>query len=188
MDCYHHFKNNTSFFLPIIIFSLLILLLLKYPEKWKFSVVRCRHFLWVSLVFFSPWFHPFSCFHRVKCMCSVCVCVYVIYFSDLRVGLVNTWCFRIILKLRSVWLLPQMLHHGSLLLTFRYLSKQGEPCNVPRNTRCVGVESYMTLLSCVHVDIKCVCQCVCVCFCACVHVVSLFNFIICHGVWITSGF
>lgn len=48
------------------------------------------------------------------------------------------------------------------LAHLRVPQKAGEPCNVPRNPRCVGVESYVTLLSCVHVDIKCACECVCV--------------------------
>lgn len=160
------------FFLPTIISSLLFLLLLKQPRKRRFFQSDTDiYFAFLST--FPTLVSPILLFPQSEMY--VCVCVCVIYFSDLRLGLVNTRCFRIILKLRSVRLLLQMLHHWSLLLTFWCLSKQGEPCNVPRNPRCVGVESYTTLLSCVHVDIKCVCVCVCLHMSACGQSIQFHN-------------
>lgn len=80
-----------------------------------------------------------------------CVCACEMYFSNLRVGLVNTGCFRIILKLRSVRLLPRMLHRCSLLLTFGCLSKQGGTLELSQKPSLCGCRM-------LHVDIKRVCQ------------------------------
>lgn len=112
---------------------------------------------------------PFFFFHRTQtCVClCVCACVRCILFSDLSVSQVNNWCFRSILKPRSVRL--SAAGGGGAHSPLAHPRVPLWAGGTQRRSQKPSVRGRAQIYNC-----ECVCVCLCsICSCYCTYVCAL---------------